>query len=595
MHTPVWRTAVAAIILCLIALPAPGRAQPQPPAPPAPQQAPQRRVTAIDVRGNKRVPTERIQAVITATKVGEPLSDEKVRDDIKAIIDLGLFADVSVRLEPNDDGVRVVFFVTENPTVSEVIVEGNTVVSSDDIRRALGVPSGEVLNLNRMREGARAVQKLYEERGYVLARVQDVGLVPVDEAGEQGRLRVRIVEGTVEAVRFQGLQKTQERTIRRHLTIKRGDIFNVNQLNRDLQRLFDLGLFESLRARPEPGSSPDSAVIIIEVKEARTAQVTGGIGYSTRDGLVGFVEFRDRNWRGLGQSFSVRTDRGVQLSSGRFNYEVNFTEPFLDQHRTALDIGLFSRTSVEKEYSGTTAIARFELQRTGSFVSFSRPLDPFTTATVRLKSELTAITPLPLVENDPSSPVVTPSSSFMTPGRVLSILLSAARDTRNDRFSPTRGERIFLSSEFGLRALGGDFGFGKYTAEYQRYFPTGPKSAFVGRVLAGMATGNLPAQEQFLLGGPSTVRSYPASRFRGNSMFVVNLEYRFPLGTFIRQLGEVQGIVFVDAGNIPLQFSSVKLGYGVGVALATPLGPIRIDVAFGPEGTQTWLSLGSPF
>ncbi len=45
----------------------------------------------------------------------------------------------------------------------------------------------------------------------------------------------------------------------------------------------------------------------------------------------------------------------------------------------------------------------------------------------------------------------------------------------------------------------------------------------------------------------------------------------------------------------PLPFSDPKLGYGVGVALKTPVGPLRIDVAFVPGGYQTWLSLGSPF
>jgi len=38
------------------------------------------------------------------------------------------------------------------------------------------------------------------------------------------------------------------------------------------------------------------------------------------------------------------------------------------------------------------------------------------------------------------------------------------------------------------------------------------------------------------------------------------------------------------------------VGYGFGIAITTPLGPIRIDLAWGPDGTrQTWLSLGAPF
>jgi len=555
-------------------------------------------VTAIEVRGNARIPAERILAAIRQVKVGEVLTDDKVRDDIRAVNELGVFADVTVRTEPEGGGVRVVFLVTENPVVAEVVVEGNTVIGAEEIRRALAVPTGEVLNLNRMREGARAVQALYEDRGYVLARVVDTVVVPLADAPDQARLRVRIAEGLVEAVRVEGLRKTRLSTIVRHIReTAKGTVFNVQALNRDLQRLFDTGLFESIRARPEPGAEPDAAVIVIEVTEARTAQIGGGIGYSSRDGLLGFVEYRDRNWRGLGQTFVARAERAVQ-TSGRFNYEVSFQEPFLDPLRTALDLSLYARSSVEQQVDVATGgvQSRFELERTGSLISLSRPLDPVTTATLRFKSELAAITALPLDPTCTAGPPTCPAPlpSLLSPGRVVSVGFGALRDSRDDRFKPTRGERLSLTTEFGLMALGGDFSFTKYVVDYQRLFPIG-RSAFVARTLLGSTSGTLPLQEQFLLGGSSTVRALSSGKYRGDSLVVVNLEYRFPLGTLIKQLGELQGVVFADAGNTPIQFTNMKVGYGVGVAINTPIGPVRLDFAFGPEGRQTWISIGAPF
>ncbi len=586
--------------------PAPGPAPSQPPAPqptptptpapsPAPQQppaAPPQRVAAIEIRGNRRVPTEQIRAVVTETKVGEQVNNEKLRSDVRAILDLGLFADVTGRLERAEDGARVVFIVIENPVLSEVIVEGNTVVPADDIRMALGVPIGEVLNLNRMREGARAVEKLYEGKGYVLARVTDIGIIPSEEGS--GRLRVRMGEGTIEAIRLDGLTRTNEKIVRRQLTVKPGDVFNLNQLNRDLQRLFDLGLFESVRARPQPGATADSAIIVIELKETRTGQIGFGVGYSSLNGLLGFLEFRDRNWQGLNQTLAVRLERGLQAgTTDAFNYEISFTEPFLDVQRTSLGLGVFSRTSVESEFTGTAVSSRFQLGRTGSFVQLTRPLDPTISSTVRLKSELTAITVLPVDPSNPASPLVPPT--LLTPGRVVSTALSVALDTRNDRFTPTAGSKIVLATEVTLPALGSDFSFTKYTAEYQNFFPQGKDSTIVGRLVAGVAVGTLPLQEEFLLGGPSTVRAFPIARLRADSIFVANLEYRFPLSALVAALGDIQGAVFVDAGNAPLQFSDLKVGYGVGLALKTPVGPVRIDFAFGAEGYQTWLSIGSPF
>jgi outer membrane protein insertion porin family len=569
---------------------------PQPPAPQPPAQE-QRPVVAITVRGNERIPTEQILAAVTRTKVGEPFSEEKIREDIRAINELGVFADVTARTEVEAAGLRVVFVVLENPVVTEVVVEGNTVVSAEEIRRALGVAPGEVLNIIRMREGTRAIQKLYEDRGYVLARVVDTALVPVEGTPDQARLRVRIAEGTVEALRFTGLRKTRQSAALRYIQeTKKGAVFNVPALNRDLQRLFDTGLFESIRARPEPGADPDTAVVVIEVVEARTGSVGGGLGYSSSEGLLGFIEYRDRNWRGLGQTFAVRAERNVQTglaTAARTNYEINFTDPFLDALRTTLDLSLFARATIEQEFSGGSPdpVSRFELQRAGSTLSLGRPLDPVTHGLLRLKSERTEIIPLALS----SGAIVPPSAILLTPGRVVSLLFSATRDTRNDRLRPTRGSSLGASAEFALRPMGSDFGFNKYVLDYQQLFPAGANAAFVGRVFIGSATGMLPAQEQFLLGGSSTVRSYASGRFRANSMIVLNAEYRFSLGTIIKALGELQGIVFADAGNAPLQFTDLKTGYGVGVAIGTPVGPIRIDLAFGPEGRQTWISLGSPF
>jgi outer membrane protein insertion porin family len=91
------------------------------------------------------------------------------------------------------------------------------------------------------------------------------------------------------------------------------------------------------------------------------------------------------------------------------------------------------------------------------------------------------------------------------------------------------------------------------------------------------------------------VRALPAGSARDTSILVANVEYRFPLGTLFRPLGEMQAIVFVDAGSAPMQFGNMHAGYGVGFAVKTPVGPLRIDFAFGPQGRQTWLSVGSPF
>lgn len=580
------------LVLCItaLALPAPAWAQQtpsQPPAPaqPAPTPPPAPPVKAIEVRGAVRVPVEQVLAVISATKVGEPLNDERIRADVRAINELGLFADVSARLETDPEGVIVAFLVTENPVLADIVIEGNTVATADEVRTALGVPLGEVLNLNRLRAGAQAVQKVYEGKGYALARVADIVLLPMDTPAGAARLRLRISEGVVETVRFDGLKKTQLQTAQQYIReTKAGALFNLQALNRDLQRLFDSGLFESVRARPEPGSHPDSAIIVIELREARTTQASFGLGYSSTYGLLGFIEFRDRNWQGRAQSVAVRVERAVQTETAdQLNYEISFNEPFLDAGGTGLGLSLFSRATIERQYNPDgSVLSRFNLDRTGAFATLTRPLDGLTSLSFRLKSELTEIT---LLEG------VLPT---LSDGKVISFQLGFNRDSRDSRFSPTTGDRSVLTAEFALQSLGSDFDFTKYSLDYQRLFPAG-SGTFVARVFAGSATGLLPVQDLFILGGPSTVRALPSGFDRGDSMVVANVEYRLPMRVLIPAFEDVSLILFADAGKVPLDFVDPHIGYGVGIAISTPLGPIRIDLAFGPEGQQTWLSLGAPF
>ena len=530
-------------------------------------------------------------------RVGELLSDERLRADVAALVATGWFADVTARLEPAADGVRVAFIVVENPLVETVTIEGHTVVPTPELLRALDVPTGQVLNIVRLRDGARRIERLYEERGYVLARVADI-----DVAGNgTARLRLRIAEGRVEAIEYKGLVKTQRFVVERGALVRPGVVFNVNDLNKDLQRLFNLELFESVQARPRPGRTPDAVVVEIEVKEQRTQQARFGVGYSDRTGIVGLVEYSEKNWKGRNQSVTLRLERGlgernVPLTSpAGTNFALIFREPHLDARPTSMEVALYQASTIELEYSGTSISSRFQLDRLGSSLTFARPVDPQTLLTLRLRSEKVDITALPKQPTDTCPPDPCTPPSLLTPGRTIALALSGARDRRDNRLTPTRGDRLALTLEVGIPALGGDFGFGKYTAEYTRYFRLGP-GVLVGRALGGWSHGTLPLQEQFLLGGPSTLRAFGYGQFRGDSEALVNLEYRLPLGTVLRQLREFTGAVYVDAGAAPAVAGAGGVGYGVAVMVNTPVGPIRIDYAVNAQGgRQTWLTIGPPF
>lgn len=534
-------------------------------------------------------------AVVTI-KVGDVIGPDRLRRDAEAVAALGWFADVSVRLEVEPGGLRVVFLVVENPVVTEVLVEGNTVIATPEILRALNIPTGQVLHTRQTREGVRAVEQLYESRGYVLARVIDINLEP---AGD-GRLRVHIAEGRIEDIVFKGLTKTRPPVARRYVQMKRDDIFNVQQLNADLQRLFETGLFETVQARPLPGSTPDTVIIEIEVKEARTATIGVGVGYGSTEGIVGEISFEERNWRGQAQTLALRAERGFGGSTEgqeiKFSFTLAFRDPFLDDKRTSLNINLFQTSATTREVLGGTTTSRFTLDEVGSFIEVGRPLDPATVLSVRLRSELATITPLPLDPSTGTCPLDCPAPTFFEDGRTVSLTFTGMRDTRDSRIAPTKGNRQLLSLEFALPPLGSKFNFQKYYAEYVQYIPLG-QAVIAARIAGGLGSGSIPGQELFVLGGPGSLRGFSSAEFRGTQVALANVEFRTPLGGIAELLKDFTGVLFVDVGQVwgPLPTNGFKTDYGVGVAFKSPLGVLRLDFAWSPEGSRTWLSLGHPF
>jgi len=562
--------------------PAPSPFQPIPGAPP--QTLPPQKVLDVVVRGNDHVPTEKVLSVVS-TQPGDPLNEDRLRSDVQAILGLGLFADAVLRLEPAPNGVTVVFIVAENPVVTDVRIMGNSVISTDDILKALAVPTGQVLNTVAMRQGAQEVERLYQGKGYALARVSDISV------NEQGVLSVAITEGRIEAIKIEGLHKTKDYVVRRELTFKPGDVFNVNAVNASLKALFASRYFSDVKADPGPGTQPDTVDVTITVTEQRTATLSFGAGYSTTTGLAGLLGVQDIDFGGNGQTVSASYNTTVLNGN---NFTLTFHEPYFQGTRTVLDFQAFNQTTIPTDYSlGLCCSFQYTMYQTGGQFTFTAPIHtaPNQFFTYGLKSVNTQFGPS-LLSN--SSPI--PSGFVFTPGTVNAVLLAALQDTRDDPLYPTRGQEIAINTE---SAVGGDFSFEKYELDLVQYWPTG-NATVVGHVHLGTGSGTLPIQEQFYLGGPTSLRGYPSGRFRGDDMAIATGEYRFPLNVLplLKSVGGITGIVFADAGDTEpfgTPPTNLKVDYGFGIAAKTPIGLFTVEYGVGSEGGQLWISTGTTF
>ncbi|HSA24099.1 MAG TPA: POTRA domain-containing protein, partial [Myxococcota bacterium] len=127
-------------------------------------------LAAVVVRGNKRVENDAIRVVLQS-QPGEPLSRTQLAADLKAIYGLGYFADVRAELEDSDEGPKLVFVVTEKPSIASVDYRGNEEVDNEKLKEVVDIQPLSVLDVAKIRANEVKIRDLYVEKGFFLAEV----------------------------------------------------------------------------------------------------------------------------------------------------------------------------------------------------------------------------------------------------------------------------------------------------------------------------------------------------------------------------------------------------------------------------------------
>ncbi len=161
------------------------------------------RVTLVEVQGNKRIETATILAKIR-TREGEIFSPAQIKEDIKALYQLGHFEDVQVKTDGFENGIKVIFSVKEKPLIREITFEGNTEKDSEDLKKDLTVLTRTAFNMQLIQENAEKIRLKYQDMGYYNAvvvpvvtelRSGDRNVLFYIEEGEKVKLEDIIITG----------------------------------------------------------------------------------------------------------------------------------------------------------------------------------------------------------------------------------------------------------------------------------------------------------------------------------------------------------------------------------------------------------------
>jgi outer membrane protein insertion porin family len=234
----------------------------------------------IVILGNVKIEEGAIRGAIKSQE-GSPFSVQKVREDLRSIFDLGYFTDVQVDIKSTPQGKEVIFIVVEKPSIKDILITGNEKVKLDTIKEKITLAQRSILNLEKVKENAEQIRKLYFSKGYYGVKVEHkVNYLETNEAvvtftiseGPKGHIKKILLKGN-KIIKSSDLKKV--------MTTKQRNIFSIitqtgkldeDILKNDLQLLnayyIDHGFIDAKISEPKLDlSNPKKIRIEIEIVE----------------------------------------------------------------------------------------------------------------------------------------------------------------------------------------------------------------------------------------------------------------------------------------------------------------------------------------
>lgn len=595
----------------------PGTSPDAPAADPTKPPEPQVLVAEVRVKSSKGdILAEKLEEKVYSairTRPGQTTTRSLLQQDINAVFATGYFSDVKATPEDTAIGVRVTFDVAPNPVLEGVSTEGTTILPEQVVTDTFKGQVGQTLNFGQLQKGVKSLEEWYAERGFVLAKVSDV------QSSPNGKVKLIVTEGVIEDIRVKGNTRTRDFIVTRELSLKPGTVFNRTIIQRDLQRVFGLGIFKDASLDLSPGQQdPQKVIVSIKIEEKNTGSIAAGAGINSAYGFFGTLSLQEQNFGGNNQKVGFDVQGGGQI----LLFNLGFTDPWIagDPDHTSVSVNLFNRQAFSYVFNGgnvgvgeTGTIGQTPREnRLGLGVVFGRPLDNGWRASAGVRTESVQLRDFlgrAYALDTQGNPL---TISGNTSDNLFFLQAAAIRDTRDNPSAPRTGSSIRLSTDQSLPFpfLGTVF-FNRPTVAYSQFIPVDilpwgkGKQVFAFNSTIGSVFGDLPPYEAFNLGGGNSVRGYlEGSLATGRSFMINSAELRFPV------FDPVGAAIFADYGTDLNSGSAVLgapgvirgrpgagLGIGAGVRVQSPLGALRIDYAFNSIGTpsQVHFGLGEKF
>jgi outer membrane protein insertion porin family len=505
---------------------------------------------------------------------------------------------------------------------------------------------GDPFNRFAMQATADSITRRLRDRGYPSARVFTA--FEADKEAKTATVTLETDPdgaAVIGQIRVIGPKRVDTAVVRKLLVSRTGRRYSQEELFESQRNLYESDLFRFATvnidsAAYHPGDS--SVPLVVQVNESKPRRIRGGLGYATYDCFRASLGWTTRNFLGAGRIFDLtsrvskvgvgdplnwgldqnicKTSSKDSVGSAKVNYYLGssvrrpaFLSPnnaitlsVFTERRSEYKVYLRQETGVSVALSRTTPRRRNPLSLTYTFSYGKTDASPLSFCSVFGACTADVIGPL-------------------SQNLVLATLTALGTFPNvNSPVDPTRGRIGSVELTYSSKYIGSSSlqQFTRFVAGMSWYRPLSRDVVLSWRLRGGLifsptldvanvSGAFIPPDQRFYAGGPNDVRGFERNELGpviyvvpagfanvadsvrvaatgGNTFALGNVEIRVPSPVFSSRL---RLAAFVDAGGVwqrqsPRSGQVIRVTPGVGIRIATPLGPARLDVAYNPNKLQ---------
>ena len=453
-------------------------------------------------------------------------------------------------------------------------------INLDQLKQDIVTKTNKIYDIRQVEKSIDKMTQKINDEGF--AFVEIVPTIDLDENKKLVNITYHIGESKriyINKINITGNVRTEDKVIRREFRLAEGDPYNSTRIQRSETRINNLDYFEPVTIETARTDQFDKVDLNLKVQEKSTSDVSLAAGFSTSDGPIGKIGFREANLLGTGKQVTM----GYAQTKDRVDVDFGYTDPYFLGRPLAAGFDVF----VGKMSSDRAQYRLYSENRIGTTLRAGYDI------TENLGQGLYYV-------SSNATPFVKSQAGVHN---LSAVGYSLAYDRRDSSVNPTEGYFINGGQEYA--GVGGNTYYIKQSVGGKYYYPVWRDDVILalsvnGGYIKGLKGQNVGLLDRFYMGGSGTVRGFEPNgigpraqttleALGGTTTYGGSAEVKFPLG-FGKEMG-LFGAGFLDAGtlynaDIPVapnqniwDSKMLRSSYGVGIGFKSPMGPIRLNYA----------------